>query len=86
MRANISHPSAEEMSQTLQGLDREILIAREGDHYRLLHGHLRLVTAIYRGGEVAVDVKNEGTVRIVKTCGGLHVERGSQRLPLLRDE
>ena len=68
------------------GNDAGIVIARHGNHYRLLHGQLRLVATLHAASEIAVDVKDEGEVRIVKACDGLQVVRGAQRLPLLRDQ
>lgn len=72
--------------KTPPGHESGIVLARHADHYRLLHGQLRLVARLHAANEIAVDVKDEGMVRIVKGCGGLQVVRGNQRLPLLRDE
>jgi hypothetical protein len=62
----------------------DILIVRDGDGYRLLHGHLHLASILSMAGEVSVDVKGDGKVSIVKTRTGLQVTRDSQRLPLRR--
>lgn len=69
-----------------KGLDRDIIIARDGDRYRLLHGQLRLASRLSRHKAVCVDVKGEGPVRISRADGGLQVERAGQRLPLSRSE
>jgi len=63
----------------------DILIIRDGDSYRILHGHLHLATQLSLSGEVFVDVKNEGKVSIVKTRNGFLVGQDDQRLPLLRN-
>jgi hypothetical protein len=66
-------------------MEQDILIVRDGDHYRLLHGQLHLASELSRRGEIRVDVREEGEVRIIKADGGLLVETGSQRLPLYRN-
>lgn len=63
----------------------DILIIRDGDGYRILHGHLHLATQLSMSGEVFVDVKDEGKVSIVKTRNGFLVGQDNQRLPLLRN-
>lgn len=60
----------------------DIVITREGDCYRLLHGHLRLANILLRAEEVAVAVQGEGLVKITKTRKGYVVGCGGQRLPL----
>jgi hypothetical protein len=63
----------------------DILIVREGDGYRLLHGHLRLANVLGSSGEVAVDVPGEGRVAIVRTPSGYVISKDGQCLPLYRD-
>lgn len=63
-------------------MNPDILIIRDGDAYRLLHGHLHLASELTMSNEVFVDIKNEGKVRIVKTESGLRVEQDQRRLPL----
>jgi hypothetical protein len=63
----------------------DIVIVRDGEGYRVLHGHLRLATVLSLRNEVFVDVKDEGKVRIVKTRNGYFVGKDGQRLPLLRN-
>ena len=70
----------------MNGMEQNILIVRDGDHYRLLHGQLHLVSKLSMCDEVCVDVKEEGEVRIIKASGGLLVETGNQRLPLFRND
>lgn len=62
----------------------KILIIREGDSYRLLHGHLHLASALAKGGTVSVDIKGEGQVKIVCERGELLVHGIQNRSPLQR--
>jgi hypothetical protein len=61
----------------------DILIVRDSDCYRVLHGHLHLANVLSTSSEVIVDVRGEGKVKIIKTRNGLLVNWDSQRLPLL---
>ena len=63
----------------------DILIVRDGDAYRVLHGHLRLASELTVRSEVLVDAKDEGKVRIVRTRNGYFAGTDGQRLPLLRN-
>lgn len=63
----------------------DILIVREGDGYRLLHGHLHLAGKLLRSGEAAIEVRGEGTLKVVKTRCGYVVRRGMKRLPLYQN-
>lgn len=63
----------------------DILLVRDGDGYRVLHGHLRLASVLSMRNEVLVDVKGEGKVRIVRTGNGYFAGKDGQRLPLLRN-
>lgn len=65
-------------------MNPDIVIVREGDGYRLLHGHLRLATELGRTGEVDVDVRGEGKIKIVRVRDELQVRHEGQRLPLYR--
>lgn len=67
-------------------IDSEIVIARDGDRYRLLHGQLRLASRLGNGKEVCVDAKDEGVVKIIRARGRLLVESGNRLLPLHRNE
>jgi hypothetical protein len=60
----------------------DILIVREGDRYRLLHGHLRLANVLRTMNEIAVEVAGEGKVKVMKTRHGYLVRKGEQGLPL----
>jgi hypothetical protein len=61
----------------------DILIVRDGEAYRLLHGHLRLANVLRQVNAIEIDVRDEGRVRILKTRNGYVVEKDSKRLPLL---
>jgi hypothetical protein len=65
-------------------MNYDIVVVRDGDAYRLLHGHLRLATLIAQSGEAIVDVQGEGTVRIARAHNEYFVGRDGQRLPLHR--
>lgn len=65
-------------------MNPDIVIVREGDGYRLLHGHLRLATELGRTGEVDVDVRGEGRITIVRVLDDLQVCQEGRRLPLYR--
>ncbi len=60
----------------------DILIVRDGEGYRLLHGHLHLASILSASNEVSVDVRGDGKICVVKTRNGLQVNRDRQRLPL----
>ncbi|RJF97245.1 hypothetical protein [Noviherbaspirillum saxi] len=62
----------------------DIVIVREGDGYRLLHGHLRLANELGQSGAVDVEVRGEGRVSIVRHRSEYEVHRDGQRLPLYR--
>lgn len=63
----------------------DIVIVRDGDGYRLLHGHLRLASVLRTCDEIAVDVRGEGKVNVIRTSSGYAVGKESQRLPLYRN-
>lgn len=65
-------------------MNPDIVVVKEGDGYRLLHGHLRLATELGRTGEVDVDVRGEGKITIVRVQDELHVRQEGQQLPLYR--
>jgi hypothetical protein len=65
-------------------MSHDIVIVRDGDAYRLLHGHLRLATVLGQSEEVVVDVRGEGKVRIARARSEYYVGRDGQRLPLHR--
>lgn len=62
----------------------DIVIVRDNNEYRLLHGHLRLLNALATCREVLVDTKDEGRIRIIKTPAGFFAGQENQYLPLLR--
>ena len=60
-------------------MNPDIWIVRDGDMYRLLHGHLHLAVELAEQDAVFVDIKNEGEVKVIRTSAGLAVERDSRR-------
>lgn len=66
-------------------MNQDIVIVREGDAYRLLHGHLRLANMFGGSEEVFVDVQGEGKVKIVRTRHEYFAGKDGQRLPLRRN-
>ena len=63
----------------------DIVIARDNDGYRLLHGHLHLANALHNCDEILVDAKSEGKIKIMKTAKGLMAHHDNQFFPLLRN-
>ncbi len=58
-----------------------IILVRENESYRVLFGHLHLAGAFCSTREVCIEVKGEGTVKILKTGAGMFVKRKNRRLP-----
>jgi hypothetical protein len=73
------------LDSNLDTTSTDIVIIRDGDAYRLLHGHLRLANVLRTSEEIDIDVRGEGRVRIMKTVGGYLVGKDGQRLPLRRN-
>jgi len=65
-------------------MNPDIVIVRDGNGYRLLHGHLRLANVLRTAGEIDVEIRGEGKVKVVKTHDGYAVGKDGQRLPLYR--
>ncbi len=65
-------------------MNPDILIIRDGNGYRVLHGHLRLASELSLRQEIVVDVPGEGRIRVMRTRQGDFAAAGSQRLPILR--
>jgi hypothetical protein len=64
----------------------EILLVRQSDGYRVLHGHLHLASVMSEQHEAIVEVSGEGKVKAFKTSDGILIDNKNQRLPLLMDE
>jgi hypothetical protein len=64
----------------------EILLVRQNDGYRVLHGHLHLASVMSEKHEAIVEVSGEGKVKALKTADGILIDNESQRLPLLMNE
>lgn len=81
-------PRVDKASLHFPGIDivnPDIVIVRDGDGYRLLHGHLRLANVLRASGEIEVEVRGEGIVKVKKTRNGYVVGSDARRLPLYRD-
>jgi hypothetical protein len=63
----------------------DIVIVKDGDGYRLVHGHLRLATVLGVSGEAAVDIQGEGKVKVVKARNEYFIGRNGRRIPLYRN-
>lgn len=66
-------------------MNPDIVIVRDGEAYRLLHGHLRLFNMLSTSDEIRVDVYGEGAVTVVRTRAGYLVGKDGQRIPLMRN-
>ena len=60
-------------------MDQDIVIVRDGDYYRVLHGYLHLTSEMGMSGEVLVEVRDEGVVKIVKDRGTFLVNKGNNQ-------
>lgn len=60
----------------------DIWIVRNGSHYVLLHGHLRLHSTLSGEGAAFVKVRHEGIVKITRISGCLQVDTGKVLSPL----
>lgn len=63
-------------------MSQDIVIIRDGNDYRLMHGHLRLANVLRALGEVDVEIKGEGTIKIMKSREGYMVGKDGYHLPL----
>jgi hypothetical protein len=63
-------------------MQHDIIIVREGEGYRLLHGHLRLSNMLHRANPVCIEIKGEGSVKVMKTGAGYLAGKDVPRLPL----
>lgn len=61
----------------------EILLVRQRDGYRVLHGHLHLASVLSTLGEAMVEASGEGKVKVSKTADGIVIGDKHRRLPLL---
>jgi hypothetical protein len=64
-------------------MDKEILLVREKDGFRVLFGHNRLKAILQVTNELFVDVKWEnGRAKVFRTADGIQVSKDSRNLPL----
>ena len=64
-------------------MERDIVVVREGNSYRLVHGHLRLANTLKADGEAWVQLSGGDRVRIIQAADGYRVAGDVQQLPLL---
>lgn len=65
-------------------MPHDIVIIRDSNGYRLLHGHLRLTNMLRKAQEVMVEVKGEGFVSIRKSGKEYLVGKDYVQTPLQR--
>jgi hypothetical protein len=63
-------------------MPHDIVIVKDSNGYRLLHGHLRLANMLRKSQEVIVEVKGEGCVSISKAGKGYLVGKDCVQTPL----
>lgn len=61
----------------------KIVIVRDAAGYRVVFGHLQLAGMLGIANEALVDVKGEGSLKIIKAAGKLFVKRKNRKLPIL---
>jgi len=64
-------------------MSSDILLIRDGDGFRILHGYLHLIAVLSMDDQVVANVKGEkGPAMIQRTPNGLRVAMDSLQLPL----
>jgi hypothetical protein len=61
----------------------EILLVRQRDGFRVLHGHLHLASVMNQVNEVIVEVSGEGKFKAIKTNEGILIDDKKRCLPIL---
>jgi hypothetical protein len=61
----------------------EILLVRDNEGYRVLHGYLHLASVLSTESEALVEASGEGKVKVVKSGKGISIAAQGQSLPLL---
>ena len=65
-------------------VENEILIVRQDEGYRVLHGHLQLIAFLSDADEICVRVMGEGNAKVTRAGKEFMVSSGDRNLPLLR--
>lgn len=65
-------------------MNPDILIVREHEGFRLLHGQLHLAASLQRMPYVKVEVSGEGEATVFLANRRIHVEKDGKTLPLHR--
>jgi hypothetical protein len=68
-------------------MNPDILLVREDSGYRVLHGHLHLMTTLNatptESDGVLIEARDEGKVKVIKTRHGIVVEHKTGIIPVL---
>lgn len=80
-KSTYTHHSDDALHRIMQP---DIVIVRDGQDYRLLHGYLHLANELTISDKLYVDVQGDGKVMIVKTHEGYFIRKDDQLVPLLR--
>lgn len=64
------------------GSTHDIVMVRDGDHIRLLFGHLRFSNLMNSTQELFIDVQGEGTMRIQRTRQGFFALKDNLVIPI----
>jgi len=65
-------------------MENEILIVRQDEGYRVLHGHLQLAAFLSQVEELFVDVMGEGQAKVFRSGKQFLVLHDNVHFPLLR--
>ena len=60
----------------------DIVLVRDGDHIRLLFGHLRLSSLMNNAQGVFVDVPGEGKMQVQRTRQGFFALKHNPMIPI----
>jgi hypothetical protein len=67
----------------METMSPDVLVVRDDDRYRILHGHLHLVSEMSRTDELTVDASGEGNVKVVKTAEGIFISGENRHFPII---
>lgn len=65
-------------------MDNEILIVRQDEGYRVLHGHLQLTALLSEAEEIFVSVMGEEPAKVTRAGKQFIVINNDRHFPLLR--
>ena len=64
-------------------MNPDILLVREDNGYRVLHGHLHLINILSESAEALIETRDEGKVKVMKTRDGIVVDHVTGIFPIL---